>query len=366
MAGAVGELRHSCPAVRHVGRKVGTMVGVQIHDYTGEELEQIARESFVPVIFRTRPDFSGRIAFHEMGNAVTLSRAHSGGPHRMLRTERLAAKTSGDDVLLFIVHVAGASSVHQRDRHAELSVGAGVLTEARSPWEIVSPTQSGCLILTFSRELLPLSSAEITECCARGIDPVAPGMQILSSYLKQLFGVADCLTASQRLDAGQAAIDLLAMALRDVTPSVPGGYDSTGVLLDMMLMHVRDHLADPELRVEELARRHHVSVRRAYTLFERMGTTPGVYLRRQRLLAARAMLSDPGYARRGISDVAAAVGFLERRTFELAFRREFGVTPAGWRRETLRSGPALTIEPQKISPDRAGKAMPSWGSGLVE
>ena len=64
----------------------------------------------------------------------------------------------------------------------------------------------------------------------------------------------------------------------------------------MMLTHVRDHLADPELRVEELARRHYVSVRRAYTLFELIGTTPGAYLRQERLLAARAMLSDPRYA----------------------------------------------------------------------
>ena len=249
------------------------MIGnVQIHEYSGEMLEEIARESFVPVDFRTGPDFSGRIALQEMGEAVTLSQAYSGGPNRMLRTERMAAKTSGEDVLLFIVHVAGATSVHQRDRLAELAVGTGVLAEARSPWEIVSPTETKCLILTFSRELLALRNAEITESCARGIDPVAPGMQMLSSYLKQLFGAADRLTSEQRLDAGQAAIDLLVMALRDVTPSMPGEDGSARVLLDMMLTHVRDHLADPELRVEELARRHFVSVRRAYTLFELIGT----------------------------------------------------------------------------------------------
>jgi AraC-like DNA-binding protein len=313
------------------------MIGsVQIHDYSGEELEQIARDSFVPVNFRMRPDFCGRIALREMGKAVTLSRAHTGGPHRVLRTERMAGK-SGDDALLFIVHLAGATSVGQRGRLAGLAVGAGVLTEARSPWEIVSSTKTECLLLSFSRELLPLRSTEIAESCARGIDPVSPGMQILSSYLMQLFGLADRLTMDQRLDAGQAAIDLLAMALRNAPPSLPGGYDSTGVLLDMMLTHVRDHLADPQLGVEELARRHHISVRRTYTLFERMGTTPGAYLREQRLLAARAMLADPRYARLGVMDVAAAVGFLGRRAFELAFRREYGTTPGRWRREYLAS-----------------------------
>jgi hypothetical protein len=39
-----------------------------------------------------------------------------------------------------------------------------------------------------------------------------------------------------------------------------GGDGSEGVLLEMMRRHVREHLADPDLRVEELARRHCVSV----------------------------------------------------------------------------------------------------------
>jgi AraC-like DNA-binding protein len=157
-------------------------------------------------------------------------------------------------------------------------------------------------------------------------------MQMLSTYLHRLFEVADDLTGDQRLDAGRAAIDLLAMALRNVTPSVPGGDGSAQVLLDVMRMHVRAHLADPELRVEELARRHHVSVSHVYILFERIGTTPGAYLREQRLLAAQAMLSDPRYDRRAISSIAAAVGFVDLSTFERAFRRQYGTSPAGWRR----------------------------------
>ena len=106
----------------------------------------------------------------------------------------------------------------------------------------------------------------------------------------------------------------------------------------MMRTHIREHLADPELRVDELARRHHVSVRHAYTVFERIGTTPGAYLREHRLLAARTMLSDPRYARLAISSIAAAVGFLDLSTFERAFRLQYGTTPAGWRREHRRSG----------------------------
>jgi AraC-like DNA-binding protein len=115
---------------------------------------------------------------------------------------------------------------------------------------------------------------------------------------------------------------------------VSGEDGPPAVLLGMMRMHVRDHLADPHLRVEELARRHHVSVSCLHTLFELIGTTPGAYLREQRLLVARAMLSDPSYARFGMSSIAAAVGLLDL-SFERAFRRQYGTTPAGWRREHL-------------------------------
>ena len=308
---------------------------MQIHEFSGEELEHVGRESYFPVIARARPDFRGRAALQELGEAVTLSRAHWGGPMRMTRTDRMTARTSADNLMLFCVYLSGEAHVHQRDRFAELRPGLGVLNETRSPWKLVAPTDTRNLTLRFFREMLPLRSTEITEACARSMDPAAPAMQTLSDYLGRLWEVAEDLSAPQRLDAGRAAIDLLAMALRDVAPSVPGGDGSAAVLLDMMRMHVRDHLADPHLRVEELARRHHVSVSRLYTLFEMIGTTPGAYLREQRLIAARAMLSDPSYARFGISSIAAAVGLLDLSTFERAFRRQYGTTPAGWRRERL-------------------------------
>ncbi|GAA3046397.1 hypothetical protein GCM10010464_08320 [Pseudonocardia yunnanensis] len=312
---------------------------MQIHEFSGEEYEQSVRECFFPVIARTHPDFRGRVELQELDETVLLTRAHWGGPMQAARTDRMIAKTSTDHLILFCLYLGGNAHVHQHDRFAEVATFSGVMSETRSPWELVTPTGSRVLSMHFFREMLPLRTDEITEACARRVDPTTPAMQLLSGYLGRLWEVAEDLTASQRLDAGRAAIDLLAMTLRNVAPSVPGGEASASVLLDMMRMHVRDHLSDPHLRVEELARRHHVSVSRVYTLFERMGTTPGAYLRQQRLLTARAMLSEPRYARFAISRIAAAVGFLDLSTFERAFRRQYGITPAGWRREHLDSGP---------------------------
>jgi AraC-like DNA-binding protein len=311
---------------------------VHVQEFSGEDLESVARE--MPVIMQTRPDYRGRLALQGLGEAITLSRTNSGGSLRTTRTPRLAARSSGGHLLRFCVHVAGRGHVRQHERFAELASGSGVLYEAASPWELFSPGESQCMNLQFSRDLLPLRTAEITEACARSVDPASPAMQMLSGYLGRLFGAADELTAGQRLDAGRAAIELLAMVLRDVTPSVPAGDGPDEVLLETMRVYAREHLADPRLRVEELARRHHVSVRYVYSLFARIGTTPGAYLREQRLIAAQMMLSDPRWAWLGTSDIAAAVGFVNLRTFERAFQRQYGTTPAGWRGQHCHSGSA--------------------------
>ena len=318
---------------------------MQILEYSGEEMEHVAREFSVPLITRTGPDFRGRAAIQELGETLTLYQSHFRGQMSAIRTDRMAARASADNLMLFCVQqMASRGHMCQHDRFAELGAGRGVLAEARSRYERVSSTEALCLNLQFPRELLPLRTAEITEACARSVDPAAPAMQVLSGYLNRLFEVADDLTEPQRLDAGRAAIDLLAMVLRDVTPSVPGGDGPDDVLLEMMRKHVREHLADPHLRVAELARRHHVSVRQLYTLFERIGTTPGAYVREQRLQAARALLSDPRYVRFEMSDVAAAVGIHDLSTFKRAFRRQYGTTPAGWRREYLHAGsPPATL-----------------------
>ncbi|GAA3072749.1 hypothetical protein GCM10010464_41020 [Pseudonocardia yunnanensis] len=318
---------------------------MRILEYSGEELEHLAPEFFLPVIVRTGQDFRGRAAIQGLGKTLTLSRSHS-GQMSAVRTNRMAARASVDNLMLFCIYTDGRGRVGQHNRYVELAGGTGVLTEARSRYERISSAETQRMSLRFSRELLPLRTTEITEACARSVDPAAPAMQMLSGYLGRLFEIADELTERQRLDAGQATIDLLAMVLRDVTPSVPGGDGPDDVLLEMMRSHVCEHLADPHLRVEELARRHHVSVSRMYTLFERIGTTPGAYLREQRLLAAQIMLSDPKYARLGTSDIADAVGFVDRRTFERGFRRQYGTTPAGWRRQHRHygSGPATLTQ----------------------
>jgi hypothetical protein len=112
--------------------------------------------------------------------------------------------------MLFCVQTAGESSVYQNDRFVAMTAGTGLLAEARSPAERVSTTETRTLTLRFSRELLPLRTAAITEGCARGMDCAAPAM-----HDKPLAG-------SRGVDIARLARDQGAVAVLEDADRLPG------------------------------------------------------------------------------------------------------------------------------------------------
>jgi transcriptional regulator GlxA family with amidase domain len=83
------------------------------------------------------------------------------------------------------------------------------------------------------------------------------------------------------------------------------------------------------LSVDALAHRVHMSPRHFHRVFLReVGTTPGRFIERARVEAARGLLEESS---RGIADVAARCGFGSPETMRVAFRRTLGVSPTGYR-----------------------------------
>lgn len=86
---------------------------------------------------------------------------------------------------------------------------------------------------------------------------------------------------------------------------------------------------DADLSVEVLARRVAMSPRNFFRVFVReLGMTPGRFVERVRVEAARRLLEETS---RGVRDVAAACGFGSPETMRIAFRRTLGVSPKRYR-----------------------------------
>jgi transcriptional regulator GlxA family with amidase domain len=116
----------------------------------------------------------------------------------------------------------------------------------------------------------------------------------------------------------------------------PGGQTQfSGPLVeqpDGLLREVQEWLLDnltADLRVEALAERAHMSPRNfARTFRKEVGMTPGVYVERARVEAARRALLERS---EGVEAVAARCGFGTAETMRRAFHRQLGVGPAEYR-----------------------------------
>jgi len=99
----------------------------------------------------------------------------------------------------------------------------------------------------------------------------------------------------------------------------------SATLFERARLAVRLNLRSPALGAAELCRLVGISRTRLYRLFEHHG---GVirYIRRQRLLAAHAELSDP-HDVRSTGEVGEALGFSDASSFARSFRAEFGLSP---------------------------------------
>ncbi len=86
---------------------------------------------------------------------------------------------------------------------------------------------------------------------------------------------------------------------------------------------------DADLSIDALARRMSMSPRNFFRVFVReVGMTPGRYVERARVEAARRLLEETS---RGVVEVADACGFGGPETMRIAFRRTLSVSPHGYR-----------------------------------
>lgn len=114
-------------------------------------------------------------------------------------------------------------------------------------------------------------------------------------------------------------------------------------LMERARRYIHENIASPELVPDRLCHELGISRTRLYHMFEASG---GVlhYIRKRRLLAAHAALSDPANSQR-ILEIAEAAGFDTPANFSRAFKTEFGYTPRDARELATASHSAFRATP---------------------
>ncbi len=101
-------------------------------------------------------------------------------------------------------------------------------------------------------------------------------------------------------------------------------------LVTRVLAYAREHLTEPDLTPQRIARAHNVSVRLLYRACADAGLSLEQWIIEQRLEDARGVLGAPTGRRRPIESVARAVGFADPSHFARRFRAAYAMSPRDW------------------------------------
>lgn len=295
-----------------------------------DEWSAIAETGFVPL--RVQPPggrpaaFRGELVGRGLDARLDVSRI-TADPCRMTRSGPL---DDAPDTLFLSIQAGGSVRVSQAGRVARAVAGEAVLYRSRGRLSLVCERPTTCLTLQVTAERAELDGAAVAAALARTIPASTPALRVLAATLATLEQTADGLDPVPAARMSSAVLQMLDALLGslDGAETLPTG---PVALAATMQRFVLDHLTDPGLSVDAVARRFGVSGRYVTRVFADAGRPPpATFLREERLRRAVRLLD--GEHRPTVAAVAARCGFADTTTFTRAFRRRFGVTPGAWGR----------------------------------
>ena len=277
--------------------------------------------------FDGAPGAAAREGFLARSSAVTLDGVAlvrvSMPATRVMRTRALIRRNPVDHWVINMGLTAatrlaaGGETLHVPARSPFVLSLADEMTSERGPDERLQ--------LYLARDSFP-DLAPVLDA-ARGTVVTGPHGTMLAEFLELLdrnLGGVDAASAGPVREAIGAMVAACVSPGRDRAAAAARPLDLGR--LERVRVVVRQHLRSPELGPDSVCRLAAMSRSTLYRLMESEGGVTR-YVRRQRLLAARSVLSEGGRGK-SIAAIAEAFCFSDAADFSRAFRRAFGHSPS--------------------------------------
>ncbi|MBV6889300.1 helix-turn-helix domain-containing protein [Xanthomonas euvesicatoria] len=229
-------------------------------------------------------------------------------------------RSSKYDGIYLMRNEHGSCDVSQHGRQARLQAGELVVLRARDPYRIECSRDHRTRVLYLPGTDLADQLAAQSATAYRGEQ-----FQLLGNFIAHL----------DHLGAGQHVSTLLttACALLALTwPAAAGTHSGRSTALTWqarLRQHVHQHLADPGLGAQSIARHFGITPRYVQLLFAAAHTSLGAYVLEQRLQWVAERLRDPVAA--PIGEIALEAGFSDVSHFCRCFRKRFGSSARAYR-----------------------------------
>jgi AraC-like DNA-binding protein len=294
---------------------------------------RVIAETYFPLqlTFRDPAEFSGTLERRQMGN-VSLSRLAT----EPLQYERRPTHISHTHEEEYLVTVPRLSPVEFRQlgRDVRCDPGGFILERGDEPYRFAYGASNELSVLKISKKSLAEKVRDPDRFCARTIDARSGLPALFTSMMHQLHSMP--LSAGRAAEVlGRQMVEVLALALDEgagddhqVRTSVRSGH------LRRAEQVIRKHLSNPALSPEMVAEACGISKRYLHELFGDTNQTVSQFIRDERLVAARDLISmAPSLS---MAEVSYRFGFCDQAQFSRLFKSKFGQTPSDWRRDTAR------------------------------
>ncbi len=238
-------------------------------------------------------------------------------------------KSAGADLLTVTLKATGTAEMTQgpsrRLRGADL-----FMTDLWRPFEFLDDGgNNGAFYMSLDQLALPRDYATRAGEAIH-TSPVAAQLR---RHLQILLQDAEAISQSSAAAMiGQATTDLVRAALVSAIDEEPfrrDGWEQS--LTSLVKSYIAQHLADPNLGAEPIARAMYISVRQLYKLWEAEPRPLGQWILERRLDAARHDLISPRGRNQTVAAIARRWGFADSTHFSRRFRQAYGMSPREWR-----------------------------------
>lgn len=284
----------------------------------------------VDVESEKRSDYHGFIREARFGSITMTDVLLS--EQRISRRERHIAKLDKDCYYLEFVQ-QGQINILQSGQSLLSNTGMAAIFSASEAYDLECVGKVRSLYLEIPRE-------EFAERFRKDRIPVARTMatgrglgRIAAEFCSMLALEGATLDAPVRSRLGDELMDVLALALEMG--------DKDDLLADRTVRQARlrsvkawieEHLADPDLSLEKIAKNNGISLRHLHYLFRLTDMSVSEWIWDRRLQRCYDVLTHPELRPLSVTEVAYQWGFSSSSHFSTAFRRKFGISPSDLRR----------------------------------
>jgi AraC-like DNA-binding protein len=172
----------------------------------------------------------------------------------------------------------------------------------------------------FAKDRIPLSA---TMSTGRGLGRIAV------EFCAMLASQGASLDASVRARLGDELMDVLALAFDSAQGEEPLSDQTVQkARLRSVKAWLEDHLCEPDLSLEAIAKGNAISLRYLHALFKLEGTSVSNWIWNRRLERSYHMLLNSDHDAHSLTEIAYRVGFNSSSHFSTKFHRKFGVRPS--------------------------------------